>query len=296
MVASERSGQVLRLVLLIVGILVLTRIASCHGPILDASESQKGEQAVVGFTTTVAVTDPVDNQTNPLNSEIRPAPIECALPPTSLDSAAQLQFVTAAVTCLRETWLRALREAHAFKPSLTPSDQEVSVYTVDTVRKSCGDKPTEPTDEPLYCGGKQKILWPSKSREFQHMHGRLLRTDMLFAVMHEYGHHIQFLTGVQAQADRTLAQWGKDSPLGQQISRRVELQAQCLAGVAMAAAVRGGTVDLGDAEDMVDMQGDVLEEPYHGSGTANFRWSLAGYQSGSTAACNTWAAAPADVE
>ncbi|MFE3188781.1 neutral zinc metallopeptidase [Nocardia sp. NPDC059240] len=290
---TEKSGQVLRLVMVLVGILLLSRIANCHGSFRDSNASQPGTPAV---TTSNLAMDPDDNQKNPLNHDIRLDPINCELPPISLDSPGQLQFVNATVTCLRGAWLRALRDAHAFKPSLTTTDQEVTVYTVDTTRKSCGENTTAPTDAPLYCGGRQKILWPSKYAEFQNLRGQRLHGDMLFSVMHEYGHHVQFMTGVQAQADRMFGLWNEESSLGQQIHRRIELQAQCLAGVAMAAAVQGGTVGREEAEDVVDAQQYVIEEPIHGSRAANLHWSRAGYDSGSAAACNTWAADPADVQ
>lgn len=48
---------------------------------------------------------------------------------------------------------------------------------------------------------------------------------------HEFGHHVQEVTGILDEANRRERRVGRDSPAGLESSRRTELQAQCFAGM-----------------------------------------------------------------
>lgn len=131
----------------------------------------------------------------------------------------------------------------------------------------------------------------------------------MYVTAHEYGHHIQQLTGVMDRADRQDA--GADSD-----SVRVELQADCYAGLwAGDAATRedpdhpGVTfldpiteAQLADALSAAQAVGDdhiqeqsgmgVNQDSWtHGSSEQRARWFTTGYETGDLAACDTFAAA-----
>ena len=125
----------------------------------------------------------------------------------------------------------------------------------------------------------------------------------LYVVAHEFGHHIQHMTGVMEAADRSGT--GPDSD-----SVRIELMADCLAG--MWAGHASTVVDpetgvtylepvteseLNDAlsaasavgDDRIQEQatGTVNPEAWtHGSSEQRQRWFLVGYQGGTFAECN----------
>ncbi|WP_315095505.1 neutral zinc metallopeptidase [uncultured Cellulomonas sp.] len=127
-----------------------------------------------------------------------------------------------------------------------------------------------------------------------------------YVIAHEYGHHIQQITGVMDQADRQGAGAESDSV-------RVELQADCYAG--MWAGNAASTVDpdtgvtylepitqaqlqnaLGAAEavgdDNIQEQsgGGVNPDSWtHGSSEQRERWFTTGYEQGSLQACDTFA-------
>ena len=188
---------------------------------------------------------------------------------------------------------------------------ELPIPTVDTftggISTGCGQASS--ATGPFYCPPDQGIyldlgFYDVLQSRFGASGGPLAE---IYVTAHEYGHHIQNVTGVMEQADRQGAGAESDSV-------RVELQADCYAGMAIGAFTeledpdRPGTTflepiteqQLADAlsaaaavgDDRIQQQSGGGVDPHtwtHGSSEQRQRWFQVGYEQGSLQACDTFA-------
>jgi putative metalloprotease len=167
---------------------------------------------------------------------------------------------------------------------------------------------------PFYCPGDSTVYLDMSF--FSQMESTLGATDTPLAeeyiVAHEFGHHIQNLLGVMKRADRAGAGATSDSV-------RVELQADCYAGVWVHYAATTADPDTGTpflveptraevqtALDAVAAVGDdhiqqrsgsgVDSDTWtHGSSEQRVRWFTTGMDSGSLAQCDTFAVSGSEL-
>ena len=100
-------------------------------------------------------------------------------------------------------------------------------------------------------------------------------------VSHEYGHHIQNVTGM-TEAKLQL-------PEATAAERRAELQAICWSG---ALTLRTGSIDFGEKEftGWEDRVGAMVASDVHGSRESLDYWGMRGLWAASFGDCNTWLA------
>lgn len=161
---------------------------------------------------------------------------------------------------------------------------------------------------PFYCPADQHVyLDLSFWAEMERMGGSSAEFARAYVIAHEYGHHVQTLTGASQQVQRAQQQ-ARSEAEGNRYSVALELQADCYAGVwaANAAAVSNGEVAVTAADIEEGMKtaaaigDDALQRNAgrsvspdsftHGSSAERVEWLQRGYQSGDPAACDTFRA------
>lgn len=154
---------------------------------------------------------------------------------------------------------------------------------------------------PFYCPGDQKLyldfaFFDELRREFK-APGDFAQA---YVVAHEVGHHVQNLLGTMDKVQNL--QQRVNEAQSNQLSVRLELQADCYAGVWANYVKRQNKLEVGDVEeamraaaavgdDMIQkrMQGYVVPESFtHGSAKDRMTWFNKGLQTGDARQCNTF--------
>jgi predicted metalloprotease len=153
---------------------------------------------------------------------------------------------------------------------------------------------------PFYCPNDNKIyLDPDFFNELSRRFGAPGDFAQAYVIAHEVGHHVQDLEGTLAQAHNMQARASETE--GNAIQVKVELQADCYAGVwaANARDAQGSIMEQGDLEEGMraaeaigddtlqkQSQGVVVPDSFtHGTSAQRMNALRTGYQSGDPAAC-----------
>jgi predicted metalloprotease len=123
-----------------------------------------------------------------------------------------------------------------------------------------------------------------------------------YVLAHELGHHLQTVLGTEARVRRDSA---RDKARANDLSVRLELQADCYAGVWAHATARRDLLEAGDLEESLNAAAAIGDDRLqrmagqrvnpetfsHGSSAQRARWFRRGFEDGTLAACDTFAVA-----
>lgn len=155
---------------------------------------------------------------------------------------------------------------------------------------------------PFYCPGDEKLYLDfAFFNELQTRFGAPGDFAQAYVIAHEVGHHVQDLLGTMDKVTRAQQQSGETQ--ANQLSVRLELQADCYAGVWANYVKQKGLLEAGDVEEAMkaassvgddsiqkQAQGYVVPESFtHGSAQQRMSWFTKGFQSGQISQCNTFA-------
>ncbi len=154
---------------------------------------------------------------------------------------------------------------------------------------------------PFYCPSDHKVyldttFFNQLSRQF----GASGDFAEAYVVAHEVGHHVQNLLGILPKFNQARQRMSEAD--ANKMSVRVELQADCFAGIWGKFTEQKGILEAGDLEEALNAaqkigddtlqkrsQGYVVPESFnHGTSEQRARWFKRGFDSGQLSACDTF--------
>ena len=166
-------------------------------------------------------------------------------------------------------------------------------------RSACGF--ASAASGPFYCPGDQKLyidlaFYDELSQRF----GASGDFAQAYVLAHEVGHHVQNITGVLPKFNEMRQNMNQSD--ANAMSTRVELQADCFAGIWARSTAQKGLLEKGDLEEALNAanqigddtlqrrtQGFVVPDSFnHGTSAQRVEWLKRGMQSGKLEDCDTF--------
>ena len=169
----------------------------------------------------------------------------------------------------------------------------------NSAQSGCGNAPS--TVGPFYCPRDRKVYldltFLDQLQQQLNAPGEFARA---YVIAHEIGHHVQNLLGVMDDVNLQQQESPDDA---NELSVRLELQADCLAGIwGYSANAKGDLLEAGELEEGLNAAaavgddriqkrsgGEVNPDSFtHGSGEQRVKWFRKGFESGDPTACDTF--------
>jgi uncharacterized protein len=223
-----------------------------------------------------------------------PAQVAAHKPPANDEMA---RFVSKVLGSTESTWEQVFREGGKnYRPPHLVLFSGATPTACGTGQAAMG---------PFYCPSDQKVyidlsFYHDLKVRF-HAPGEFAEA---YVIAHEVGHHVQNLLGISDKVRR--AQQGASKAKVNSLSVRLELQADCFAGVwghradATKHIIEPGEIQqaltaasaIGDDRLQQQSQGRIVPESFtHGSSEQRMRWFMRGMDSGDLRQCDTFKAA-----
>jgi uncharacterized protein len=205
------------------------------------------------------------------------------------------QFVARVLGSTERTWTKI------FEAGGRRYEKPTLVLFSDAVQSACGFG--QAASGPFYCGPDHKIYIDlSFYRDLRQRFDAPGDFAQAYVIAHEVGHHVQNLLGIMSKVQAAQSRAGEQQ--AKALSVRLELQADCLAGVWANFAHRernilepgdieeglNAAAQIGDDRMQMRAQGRVVPEGFtHGSAEQRVRWFRRGIESGDLKQCDTFA-------
>ncbi|MDO8502171.1 MAG: neutral zinc metallopeptidase [Gemmatimonadaceae bacterium] len=216
-------------------------------------------------------------------------------PMTPEDSAreeTEVLFVSFILDDAQNTWAQILsRNSVAYHPAKL-------VLFRNSTESGCGF--AQSAMGPFYCPVDEKVYIDlGFYDELKTRYGASGDFAQAYVLAHEIGHHVQHLTGT----DSEVRQAQESNPQeANQLSVRIELQADCYAGVWANATKRENRLEAGDVEEALGAASAVGDDRIqqqsgrgvnvdaftHGSAAQRMEWFQRGFQNGDPRSCDTF--------
>jgi predicted metalloprotease len=201
----------------------------------------------------------------------------------------EVQFVSFVLDDVQHTWSQTLPQYRHAK----------MVLFRDDVNSACGL--AQAATGPFYCPGDEKVyLDLSFFNELKTRFGASGEFAQAYVIAHELGHHVQKILGTESKVRAAQQQ---NPQMANQLSMRLELQADCYAGVWGHSTEQRNILEQGDVESGLNAaaavgddhiqkmtRGEVMPEKFtHGTSAQRVQWFKQGLTTGRVDACNTFA-------
>src|SRR5690606_31241501 len=219
-------------------------------------------------------------------AEVRDGPLE-----TTPEEEARVDFVSFVLDDVQATWPKLLGNRYR--------EAQLVLFRGAT-ESACGLG--QSAMGPFYCPADSKVYLDLEFfDQLAQRFGAPGEFAQAYVIAHEFGHHVQNLLGIERQVRQLQqARPGQANAL----SVRMELQADCLAGLWGGTTARRNLLEPGDVEDglraaaaigddaiQTQAQGRVRPETFtHGSAAQRVEWLRRGLQAGSVEECDTFSA------
>ncbi len=203
------------------------------------------------------------------------------------------EVVDAVFDDIQTTW-----EEDIFRPAGRSFRETSLVLFTDRIDSGCGV--ASAATGPFYCPPDGLVyLDLGFFRELDKRFGAPGDFAQAYVIAHEVGHHVQALLGTSAAVQRE----SRDDPSERnELSVRLELQADCFAGVWAASAYARDVLEAGDIDEALaaaeavgddriqqQTQGRIDPESFtHGTSEQRATWFRTGFDSGDPNACDTF--------
>jgi predicted metalloprotease len=208
---------------------------------------------------------------------------------SSPDEDRLVQFVTFVINDTQATWARLL-----------PGEYQKTTLVLfrDSTPTACGMGQT--ASGPFYCPGDQKVYIDlGFYDELRQRFGASGDFAQAYVIAHEVGHHIQRLRGIEGRVRQ--AQEARPSATNA-LSVRLELQADCYAGIWGHSTAERKILEAGDVDEALSAAASIGDDRIqrmsgrgvqpesftHGSSAQRVEWFKRGFDSGDLDACDTF--------
>ena len=239
---------------------------------------------------------PVVEQSQPQQRPQPSSPQSGAAPSSGAQADEGRNFVSVVLGSTEDVWSKVFQQSGNTYPA-----PKLVLYS-GTTATACGHGSA--ASGPFYCPGDQKVYIDlAFYKTLRDRLGAPGDTAQAYVIAHEVGHHIQNLTGTMRKMNAARQQTGEQQY--NQLSVRLELQADCYAGIWAHHSQQGRNwFEQGDIEEAMKAaaavgddniqrrtQGVVVPEGFtHGTSEQRARWFKTGMQSGAVDQCDTFSA------
>jgi uncharacterized protein len=203
-----------------------------------------------------------------------------------------VQFISFVLDDTQKTWAGILQTRGI------PYRHARLVLFRDATSSGCGT--AQSATGPFYCPADEKVYIDlGFYDELQRRFGAPGQFAQAYVLAHELGHHVQNLLGIERKV-RNLQ--GQNPGAGNALSVRMELQADCFAGIWAKSAQQRNLLEAGDVESALGAaaavgddrlqrmsRGQVSPDSFtHGSSAQRTEWFQRGMSGGTIEGCNTF--------